>query len=189
MTEVPGPERAGGAGPLATLDALDRRVSRRMTATIRADGSVRPWIVPVRRFSQAGSYGVGWVAAFVVIGALTDGIVPALVAGACVLATLVLNTVVKRLIRRPRPTIQAIKHAPSSWSMPSAHTAMAMVGAATMSVLVPELAPLLWIVAVLLGVSRVVLGMHFVGDVVAGAVFGLVLSLVVFVPLVERVAS
>lgn len=172
---------------LQRLDALDRRVSAALVVSPRADGSPRPWVVPLRRFSEAGSYGIGWIVLFALVGVLSDGIARGIVAAACVVGTLALNTVVKHLIRRPRPVTKAIDHAPTTYSMPSAHTSMAMVGAATMSVIVPELTGLWWAVAVGLAVSRVLLGMHYLADVLAGAVFGILLGVLVAAPLVESV--
>ena len=106
-------------------------------------------------------------------------------AGACVVATLVINTGINLVVKRPRPTYRAIDHAPSSWSFPSAHSAMAMVGAASMSVLLPSLTPLWWTIAGLIALSRVVLGMHYLGDVLFGVLLGLVLGLAVAAPLVS----
>jgi undecaprenyl-diphosphatase len=169
----------------ATLDALDRRVSARIVAPAAADGHVRTWVRILRRFSEAGSYGIGWVVAFAVVGVTSSSWQAGLAAAVSVVAMLVLNTIVKQIIKRPRPATRAIDHAPHSYSMPSAHTSMAMVGAATMSVLVPELTLLWWAVALCLAVSRVVLGMHYLGDVLVGALFGAVLGLTVAAPLVS----
>lgn len=155
----------------------------------RADGTPRPWLVLLRRFSEAGSYGIGWIVLFAVVGVLSDGILPGLVAATCVVGMLALNTVVKNVFRRPRPSVKAIDHAPTTFSMPSAHTSMAMVGAATMSVILPALTPLWWIVAAGLAVSRVMLGMHYLADVLVGALLGICVGLLVAAPLVERVAS
>ena len=174
---------------LQRLDALDRRVSAAIVVKPRADGAPRRWLVVLRRFSEAGSYGVGWIVLFGLVGVLSDGFARGLVAAACVVSTLALNTVVKNIIRRPRPIAKAIAHAPTTYSMPSAHTSMAMVGAATMSVIVPELTPLWWVVAASLAASRVLLGMHYLADVLAGTAFGLLLGLLVAAPLVERVST
>lgn len=174
---------------LQRLDALDRRVSAAIVVKPRADGAPRRWLVLLRRFSEAGSYGVGWVVLFGVVGVLSDGFARGLVAAGCVVGTLMLNTLVKNVIRRPRPVAKAIDHAPSTYSMPSAHTSMAMVGAATMQVIVPDLAVLWWVVAISLAASRVLLGMHYLADVLAGVVFGLLVGLLVAAPLVESISA
>lgn len=189
MDALPDPPPADPSPTLLQrLDDIDRRASRAVTASMRSSGAVRGWVVVVAKFSQAGSYGIGWIVAFAIVGVATKGFAPALVAAGCVVATLLLNTLIKQRIRRPRPSLQAIRHTPGSWSMPSAHTSMAMVGAATMQQIVPELAAVWWIIAVLLGTSRVLLGMHYIADVVVGALLGLLLGLVVAAPLVHAVS-
>jgi undecaprenyl-diphosphatase len=100
---------------------------------------------------------------------------------------LAFNTVVKNVIRRPRPVAKAIAHAPTTYSMPSAHTSMAMVGAATMQVIVPDQAVLWWTVALSLAASRVLLGMHYLADVLAGVVLGIVCGVFVAMPIVASV--
>jgi undecaprenyl-diphosphatase len=172
----------------ARLDALDRRVSEALVVRPRADGTARPWLVVLRRFSEAGSYGVGWVVAFALVAGLGgDGFARALVAAACVVGMLAFNTVVKNLVRRPRPVAKAIDHSPTTYSMPSAHTSMAMVGAATMQVMLPDQAVLWWTVAAALAASRVLLGMHYLADVLAGVALGLACGLLVAAPLVQSV--
>jgi undecaprenyl-diphosphatase len=174
---------------LARLDALDRRLSAWLVVKPRPDGMPRRWLVLLRRFSEAGSYGIGWIVVFAVVGVLSDGIRRGVVAGALVVAMLGFNTLVKRIIRRPRPVARAIEHAPTTYSMPSAHTSMAMVGAASMSVIQPQLATFWWVVAFGLAASRVLLGMHYLFDVLAGIVLGLACGLLVAAPIVESVAA
>lgn len=173
---------------LARLDALDRRLSAWLVVKPRADGTPRRWLIFLRRFSEAGSYGVGWIVMFGVVGVLSDGIVPGLVAAALVVAMLGTNTIIKNLIRRPRPVARAIAHAPTTFSMPSAHTSMAMVGAASMTVIQPALTPLWWSIAAGLAASRVLLGMHYLFDILAGAALGLACGLLVAAPLVAAVS-
>jgi undecaprenyl-diphosphatase len=171
----------------ARLDALDRRLSAWLVVKPRPDGTPRPWLILLRRFSEAGSYGVGWIVLFGVVGVLSDGIRRGLVAAGLVVAMLAFNTVVKNVIRRPRPVARAIEHAPTTFSMPSAHTSMAMVGAASMSVIQPHLTALWWAIAASLAASRVLLGMHYLFDILAGAVLGLACGLLVAEPIVRAV--
>jgi undecaprenyl-diphosphatase len=174
---------------LQRLDAADRRVSAAIVVKPRADGRPRRWLMLLRRFSEAGSYGIGWIVVFAVVGIASDGIARGLVAAALVVAMLTFNTLVKNIIRRPRPVAKAIAHAPTTYSMPSAHTSMAMVGAATMQVIVPDQAVLWWTVALSLAASRVLLGMHYLADVLAGVVLGIACGLLVAAPIVESVSA
>lgn len=58
------------------------------------------------------------------------------------------------------------------WSMPSAHTAYAVVMAVFLGTAYPRVAWLVWLLAVLVGVARVIFGAHYPTDVVAGAAIG-----------------
>ncbi len=62
------------------------------------------------------------------------------------------------------------------WSMPSSHTAYAVVMSVFLSGLYPPLRPLAISLAALVGVCRVFLGAHYPSDVVAGAVLGYVVA-------------
>lgn len=92
-----------------------------------------------------------------------------------------LDVLLKVLIDRPRPTLpSAIAHAPGG-SFPSGHALTAVVGTATIVlILLPVLhgswRVVAWVAAavisVLSGTCRVLLGVHFVSDVVAGWILG-----------------
>lgn len=80
--------------------------------------------------------------------------------------------------RRQRPfercaDIRACLKVPDAFSFPSGHTLHAFAFAALLSTFHPGLAPLLWGFAVLVGLARVVLGLHFPSDVLVGAVMGM----------------
>lgn len=83
----------------------------------------------------------------------------------------------KNSVRRRRPP-EAIKGTrawlePSDeFSFPSGHTAAAFVMACILSDGYPEFSPWLFIWATLVGLSRVTLGVHFPGDIMAGAILG-----------------
>src|SRR4051794_25616489 len=93
------------------------------------------------------------------------------------------NLVVKPLARRGRPEAHA--HLipvgrrlalPASRSFPSGHTAAAFAFATAAGQALPAAGPPLRVLAVLVGYSRVHTGVHYPGDVVAGAVLGSVLA-------------
>lgn len=172
---------------LQRLDELDRHLSALLVVKPRSDGRPRRWLFVLRRFSEAGSYGVGWVVLFGLAGVASDGYRRGLAAAALVMCMLAFNTLVKRAIRRPRPIERAIEHAPTTFSMPSAHTSMAMVGGSTMQVIEPRLALLWWGIAAALAISRVMLGMHYLLDVLAGAALGLACGLLVAAPVVQAI--
>jgi membrane-associated phospholipid phosphatase len=92
-----------------------------------------------------------------------------------------LNYCIKLAVRRPRPVLEGLPPlggAPSSLSFPSAHalssfavaTAMIRVDPATFGAL---------LVATALALGRPYLGMHYPSDVLAGALLGVLLGLIV----------
>jgi membrane-associated phospholipid phosphatase len=117
-------------------------------------------------YTTAGNYGIGWVA----VGALAGA--PARVA-ATVWGTLGVNYAVKLAAGRERPAARdALISLPSSSSFPSSHAAMSVAAAFALTHARPELAPLWWTAAAAMAASRVYVGAHRPGDVVAGAALG-----------------
>ena len=101
--------------------------------------------------------------------------------------SLVANLIVKPLAQRRRPARPDDHHAalpaapvpvamPSSTSFPSGHTAAATAFAVAVARQWPAIAPLPAAVAVAVGYSRVHAGVHYPGDVVAGAALGAVIG-------------
>jgi len=83
----------------------------------------------------------------------------------------------KNLVKRHRPfnkISQFSSHiSPSDrFSMPSGHTAAGFVFATVLAYFYPEYAQLAYTWATLIGFSRIFLGVHFPGDIIAGAFLG-----------------
>jgi len=140
----------------------------------------------MRRLSNAANYSRLSIAAAAIL-ALTGG-ERGRRAAASGLASLaatatVVNVVVKPFGRRHRPdrvagNVPSERHVrmPRSRSFPSGHTAAAVAFASGVGSVLPAAALPLHALAALVGYSRVHTGVHYPGDVVAGALLGAIVS-------------
>jgi len=96
-------------------------------------------------------------------------------------ATSAVEWPIKALFRRQRPFIDVVRalvigRRPDGWSFPSGHTAAAFSGAWIASTVWPRRAPLFFGLAATVGFSRIYVGAHYPGDVLAGATLGMVIA-------------
>ncbi len=101
----------------------------------------------------------------------------ALAAAAAVGASVLLFTGIKHLVGRPRPFeswqgLTSLVPAPDKFSFPSGHTMTAFAVWAVLAQGLPVLGLPGLAVALLIGCSRVFLGMHYPTDVLVGALLG-----------------
>ncbi len=94
---------------------------------------------------------------------------------------LVIYLVVKKTTRRKRPCALephcwARLTPPDQYSFPSGHAITAFAVAVSLSFYYPALALPLFFCALSIALSRIILGMHFPSDVMAGAVLGVALA-------------
>jgi membrane-associated phospholipid phosphatase len=98
------------------------------------------------------------------------------------------DTIVKRMIGRARPlvggSLDPYLFSPFKWtadyaSLPSGHATTAFAALVAFGTLWPRARTVLWIYALLIAVSRVVVTAHYPSDVLAGAVVGVVGALLV----------
>jgi membrane-associated phospholipid phosphatase len=158
-------------GPVARRLAL---ADLRLYRAIRTNGHGPRTTPVVRTFSAAGEHAACWLA-LGAAGAVVDR--PrrrrwARGAGV-VLATYLLNTLIKGVVRRRRPLLEelpALIATPTQLSFPSAHAASSFAAARAYAGLLPR-GPLL-AAAALMGWSRVHLGVHYPSDIAAGALLG-----------------
>lgn len=84
-----------------------------------------------------------------------------------------LYLLLKNLLKRQRPVGLPVFITPSDrYSLPSGHTAAAFLMATVLAASFPLWAPLLFVWAALVGASRLLLGVHYLSDLVAGALLG-----------------
>lgn len=131
---------------------------------------------------KAGNNGAIWLVLGVVLAIFDAGNREAwLICGALGPIAILLNYAVKLIVRRPRPTLEGLPPlggAPSSLSFPSAH-ATASFAVATAMTRVDPLGALAFALAFILALGRPYLGMHYPSDVLAGAILGIALGLIV----------
>jgi membrane-associated phospholipid phosphatase len=154
----------------ADLRALDQRVLREL----RTRGHSAPLEAAVIALARAGEHGLVWHGLAAAGIALDGARRPAyLRATGAVAATLVANSVLKRLVRRARPALEdlpALAPVISGRSYPSAHSSTSFAGARCLSAVLP--AGPLYGLAVAMALSRPYLGVHYPTDVIAGALLG-----------------
>ena len=101
---------------------------------------------------------------------------------AAIAAPSLFDTIIKRLIGRARPFVagnDVWAYEPFSWharyaSFPSGHATTAFAALVAIGAIFPQARALLWIYAVLIALSRVVITAHHPSDVIGGAIVGAV---------------
>ncbi len=156
------------------IERRDHRVMRRMNRW-KAPRWIRFWMLAATRM------GDGWLwyclAAILLLGGGANRYAAVGAAGSAAIAGVFLFKALKHISHRERPC-QFEPHCwskvlpPDQFSFPSGHTMTAFSVALVVSYFYPSLEGPLYFLAISIGVSRIVLGMHFLSDVLAGAVLG-----------------
>jgi len=125
-------------------------------------------LIPMRRASyRRATYELGLLSSYLLISVGGSGLFTA---------------VIKRIIGRSRPVrfedVGAFdfRYLLNDWtyqSFPSGHTTTAIAIAFAFGFLWPRLFPILLVIGIVVGISRVPVGMHYPTDVVGGAVVGM----------------
>jgi len=161
------------------IENRDHRVMRRVN-NWKAPRWIRFWMLTATRMGDGWLWyclgtlllAFGGPRAYAAVGA----------AGSAAIAGIFVFKGLKKLSHRPRPC-QVQPHCwanilpPDQFSFPSGHTMTAFSIALVVSFFYPTLEGPLYFLAVSIALSRIVLGMHFLSDVLAGAVLGSALGI------------
>lgn len=166
-----------GTALIARLDARDRQLFLRWCLLTHPGRSRRFWSVITHLGGATSSV------AAVLLPLRADGQIG--VAARYAAVTLVLShlivQLVKRTVGRPRPSRHLVGRAlvaePDRFSFPSGHAAAAMSVALGYSIIFPTIAPALIVLAVVVGASRVFVGVHYPGDVLIGQLIAVLTGL------------
>src|SRR5882724_7877872 len=160
------------------IDRRDHRLMRRMNRW-RAPRWIRFWMIAATRAGDGWLwYGLGGIL-MIFGGAQRFEAVSA--AGAAALVGVLVFKTIKVISQRPRPC-QLEPHCwskvlpPDRFSFPSGHTMTASSIALVLTYFYPSLEFALIFLAISIALSRIVLGMHFLSDVLAGIILGLALG-------------
>jgi undecaprenyl-diphosphatase len=148
----------------------------------------RSWVDPIMiGFTRAGTKGAVWlvVAACLLVASGTRGRWIALLSLAALLAAEgLINLILKPLARRSRPYTHhglaaLLVPAPGPHSWPSAHAGSSMAAAVVLATVSPWWGLLFLATALVIGYSRVYVGVHYPLDVLAGMALGVTCALAV----------
>lgn len=156
------------------IDARDQKLMHKVNGW-RAPKWLRLWMIAATRG------GDGWLwyamAAVVAIFGGEQRVSALAAAGTASGIGIALFMKLKRMIGRKRPCAIA-PHCwakllpPDQFSFPSGHTITAFSVAVALGMFYPEMQPGVYFCATSVAASRILLGMHFLSDVVAGALLG-----------------
>lgn len=132
--------------------------------------------------SHAGDFSMVWHVIGIAHGLVARDLWAAVAFSALIgVESLVLNQGIKRLFRRERPTTHGDPRypvrRPSTSSFPSGHASAAAFAATLLTVWSGAAWAPLWVaIALVVGFSRAFVRIHFLSDVIAGALVGLALA-------------
>ncbi|QKS71179.1 phosphatase PAP2 family protein [Paenalkalicoccus suaedae] len=131
-----------------------------------------------------GEYGAIWIIISVFLFFLHRK--KALLLGASLAITGFLSDQLKSMIARSRPPesvvgINSPISNPESYSFPSIHTSLSFTAAVMLHYFFPKLRIYIWPLAILTSFSRLYLTVHYPSDIVAGALIGTAIALLLIV--------
>lgn len=139
--------------------------------------------IAMKALSLCGDYGAIWILLAIVLFFLPETRIGAIFLLLSIAITaLVAHEFLKEWIMRPRPyitypDIQILVAPLYSTSFPSGHAASSFAAATALTIVFQQKGKYAFIVAGLIAISRVYVGVHYVSDILVGALLGVMISL------------
>ena len=131
-------------------------------------------------FTYLGNLGLLWIGISILFILRHESRKTGIILICSLLMTTILGEgIIKHIVRRKRPFIkmnicdQLIIGTPSTYSFPSGHTASSFAASAVFLAINSRISIIIVLIATLIGFSRIYLKVHYVSDVIGGAVLGL----------------
>ena len=180
LLDRPGPHAVPIFEPDGTVDVPPSAAEVRVLEAVQGALATPPVIRVARGMSLFGEHAAGWLA-MGAIGALVDRGRRRdwLTATAAVAVAHGASVGIKRVVRRPRPEDPRVRvhvGTPSRLSFPSAHATSTTAAAVLFGALLRK--PLAAAIVPPMAVSRMVLGVHYPTDVLAGSVLGAAVAVI-----------
>jgi undecaprenyl-diphosphatase len=164
------------------IETRDHRLMRRLHRW-RAPRWVRVWMIAATRLGDGWLWYAFGIALLIARGPRQLAAVES--AGSAAVTSVILFLLLKRIFHRRRPC-EIEPHCwsrvlpPDQFSFPSGHTITAFAIAIPLAACYPAVEIPLLVVAVSIALSRIMLGMHYLSDVVAGAILGSTIGILFF---------
>jgi undecaprenyl-diphosphatase len=133
----------------------------------------------MRGITYSGVWGALWLALAVIAAVALRRWQVLLWVVVADLAAQLSTTVLQTLVGRSRPNVPTLVPEPHSHSFPSGHASSSFACAVVLASFAPRLRVWLYLLAAVIALSRLYVGVHYPLDVVAGAVWGVVVGLAV----------
>ncbi|WP_308282954.1 phosphatase PAP2 family protein [Pseudonocardia nigra] len=174
LLDRPGPPAAPIFEPDGTIEVPPATAELRVLSAVQQTIGTPPVVRVARGMSLFGEHAAGWLV-FGAVAALVDRGRRRewLTAAAGVAVAHGASVGVKRVVRRPRPEdprVKVLVGTPSRLSFPSAHATSTTAAAVLYGRLLRK--PLVAALVPPMALSRMVLGVHYPSDVVAGSLLG-----------------
>lgn len=136
-----------------------------------------PTLDPIMIFLSSAGDHILWLAIFVALY-LWKGKSVAISYGFVIFIAIILTFILKLFFEIPRPEDVRFVMEAHGYSMPSGHTSRSFASAVFLHPLVSnnKFRLLIWILAALIGLSRIFVGVHYPSDILAGALVGCIIG-------------